>query len=151
VCRVFGVIIGIHFLRLVSAQLRRRTAKMLMSGDGHRLWSWLANLEIDFLRRYMDDQIVRLINTVQTPPEVSVPPPRQPSRLAKTARDGALLCNHQVWVIRGLKVFMLDIGLLDVDYLCHLLETHLHPLMVAKPSALLFWVTIKADSPQLAA
>jgi hypothetical protein len=48
-------------------------------------------------------------------------------------------------------VFMLDIGLLDVDYLCHLLETHLHPLMVAKPSALLFWVTIKADSPQLAA
>lgn len=99
----------------------------------------------------MDDQIVRHINIVQIPREVSVPQPRQPSRLAKTARDGVLLCNHQVWVIRGLKVFMLDIGLQDVGYLCHLLETHLHPPMVAKLSVLLSWVTIKADFPQLAA
>lgn len=86
----------------------------------------------------MDDQIVRLINIVQIPQEVSVPQPLQPSRLAKTARDGGLLCNHQVWAILGLKVFMLDIGLQDVGYLCLLLETHLHPLMVAKLSALLF-------------
>ena len=99
----------------------------------------------------MDDQIVHLINTVQIPREVSVPQPRQPSRLAKTARDGGLLCNHQVWVILGLKVFMLDIELQDVGYLCHLLETHLLPLMVAKLSVLLFWVTIKVHFPQLAA
>lgn len=35
--RAFGGIIEIHFPHLASVQLRRRTAKMLMSGDGHRL------------------------------------------------------------------------------------------------------------------
>lgn len=146
---MFGDIIEIHFPRLVSVQLLPRTAKMLMSEDGQRLWSWPENLEIGFLRKFID-QIVRLTNIVRIPQEALARPLQQPFRPAKTAHDGALVCNHQIWVIPEPKVSTLDIELLDADYLCHLLETLSLRPMVANLSVPLFWVTVKADFPHLA-
>jgi hypothetical protein len=134
---VFGDIIEIHFPRPVSVQLLPRTAKVLMPEDGQRLWSWPENLEIGFLRKFID-QIVHLINIVHIPQEALARPPQQPSRLAKTAHDGVLVCNHQIWVIPEPKVSTLDIELLDADYLCHLLETPLLHPMAANLSVPLF-------------
>jgi hypothetical protein len=152
--RVFVDIIEIRFLRPVLAQLHRHIVKVLISGDGHHLWSWQETQlshEVGFLRRY-SDLIVRLINTAHIHLEALAHPHQLLSRLDKTALDGARVCNHQASLSLERLVSMLDIELQDVDYLYPLLKTPFSHRMAGNLLGLLFWVTQTwADSHRPAA